>query len=213
LCFGSWGSFGSSLFLTGESYGSCLTIHVARHLQDHPEEPTGTAKRFDSFCVNAPAIVPNLPPYPVYFVLRFMLAPLFPTWLPSFMPNPISAERIWRDEEVRAFRTSGRYSNMGIDGSGRPFRLGTAVNLLLALEASRTKAIPGLKVPFCTIHGTNDYGVPIEGSELLYAKSDTPEADKCFYRKEGAYHDLLSDPLAEKVIEHILDWILKRTKK
>jgi hypothetical protein len=53
-----------------------------------------------------------------------MLAPLFPTWLPLFVPNQISAERIWRDKEVRAFQTSGWYINMGIDGSGAPFYWG-----------------------------------------------------------------------------------------
>lgn len=136
------------LFLGGESYGGNLTLHVAKHFQEHPSEGPST---FDSVFLTAPAIVGDLPPYPVYFLLRYCLAPLYPKWRPFFMPNPISPERIWRDEEVRKYHTRPRHYEMKLDGGGIPFRLGTAVNLVLALEVVRKDVIPGFKVPFCIL--------------------------------------------------------------
>jgi alpha-beta hydrolase superfamily lysophospholipase len=128
-------------------------------------------------------------------------------------PNPISPDRIWRDPEVLAARTGARYKEMSIDGSGIPFRLGTAVNLVLALEESRTKAIPGFKLPFCILHGTQDEGVPISGSEFMWDTAETPEADRSFHRIDGAFHDLFGDPKAEECMKIVVDWIAKRISK
>jgi alpha-beta hydrolase superfamily lysophospholipase len=153
------------LFVMGESYGGTLTLHAAKYYQDNPE---AAPKSFKGILLTGPAIVGDLPPAPVVFVLRYLLAPYFPAWTPFFMPNPVSPERIWRDPQVLAKRTEKRYKEMGIDGSGLPFKLGSAANMLTALEEVRTKAIPGFKVPFCVIHGTKDAGVPIAGSDLLW---------------------------------------------
>jgi alpha-beta hydrolase superfamily lysophospholipase len=196
-------------FLQGESYGGSLTIHAAKQFQ---EDPASGPSNFDSILLVAPAIEGDLPPTPVYQILRYGLAPMFPTWTPFFMPNPISPDRIWRDEEVRKLRSSPRSVAMGLEGGGRPFRLGTALNLVLALEEVRNRAIPGLKVPFCILHGTADYGVMIQGSEFMMDKAETPMEDKEFHRIDGAYHDLFADPLAEECMEHTLNWVLKRTK-
>lgn len=195
------------LFVGGESYGGCLSVHVARHFQDNPDQAPAN---FNAIFLTAPAILGDLPPFPVYQILRYALAPLFPKWTPFFMPNPISPDRIWRYEEVLAERTSERYREMGIDGGGLPFRLGTALNLVLALEAVRAKAIPGLTVPFVSVHGTADYGVPIEGSQILYDKSATPSDDKEFHPIEGAYHDIFADPAAEVAMEKWMNFLKKR---
>jgi acylglycerol lipase len=196
-------------YLQGESYGGCLTIHAAKQFQN---DPSSGPSNFDSILLVAPAIQGDLPPTPVYQILRYGLAPLFPEWTPFFMPNPISPDRIWRDEEVRKIRSSARSIEMALEGGGNPFRLGTALNLVLALEEVRSSAIPGLKVPFLILHGTCDYGVMIQGSEFMMDKADTPMEDKELHRIEGAYHDLFGDPLAEECMEHTRKWILKRTK-
>ncbi len=65
-----------------------------------------------------------------------------------------------------------------LEGGGRPYRLGTALHLLMALEEARSKSIPGLKVPFCVVHGTDDFGVPIAGTEYLIETAETPEAER-----------------------------------
>ena len=102
---------------------------------------------------------------------------------------------------------------MGIDGSGIPFRLGTALNLVLALEEARKTAIPGFTIPYCIIHGTEDHGVPMKGSEFMWEKTSTPAADREFHKVEGAFHDLFADQEAEKCDRLMVGWIKKRLGK
>lgn len=76
------------LFLAGESFGGCLAIHTAKHCQDNVDTPAG--KMFDSLYLCAPAIYADLPGFPVYQLLRYVIAPVIPTKRPFFMPHPIS---------------------------------------------------------------------------------------------------------------------------
>ncbi len=197
-------------FLSGDSYGGCLAVHVARQFQDNPELGP---PNFDSILLTAPAIIGDLPPFPKYQILRYGLAPLFPTWTPFFMPNPVAPDRMWRHPEVLKERTSQRYLEMGLDGSGLPYRLGTALNLVIALDEVRKTAIPGLSVPFCTVHGTADDGVPMEGSIYLLENSATPEEDREFHAIEDARHDIFADLLAEEAMSHWMTFVQKRMNK
>jgi alpha-beta hydrolase superfamily lysophospholipase len=194
------------IILMGESYGCTVTIMTARKFQD---DPTSGPKNFDSIILTAPAIIGDMPPYPVYLILRYLLAPNFPAWTPFFMPNPVSADRIWKDPEVLACRTAPRWKEMMVDGSGRPFRLGTALGLGVAMDTVR-KGMPGFHVPYCIVHGTEDAGVLIEGSDLMWDQAATPAENRAFKRQEGAYHDLLADPTAEDSIQFTVDFIKKR---
>ena len=128
------------------------------------------------------------------------------------MPNTLPPERIWRDEKVRAEHTDERFLEMGLEGGGNPFLLGTGVNLLAVTEAVRDVAIPGINVPFCIVHGTEDAGVPMSGSEYLMDKCATPDNEKEFHKLDGAYHDLFGDPSAEEAIGHWISFIGKRQK-
>ena len=196
---------GSPIFLMGESYGCTVTLHGAKYFQDHHPLP-----HLDSLILTAPAVIGDLPPYPVVQLLKF-LGYLYPTWRPFFMPNPVSSERVWSDPNVQAcYRDRTKPANI-IDGTGIPYRLGTGVQLLQALQDARTKVIPELTTPFLVIHGTHDYGVPIQGSEFLYQQSTRIAShDKRFLRKEGAYHDLLAEPNASEIMDDILQWINER---
>lgn len=201
---------GVPLFLEGESYGGTLVLHVAKKWQlvsnNAPEE-------FSGIVLSGPAIMADVPPYPVYVILRYILAPAFPKWIPFFMPNPISPDRIWGDEKVRALHVAPRVKEMCIDGSGRPFRLGTAVNMLNALDSVRNSVIPGLTVPFCAIHGVKDAGVPVEGTDYLIETVETASEDRAYHRLEEAYHDLLGDPAAEKTIQYMIEYMDKQIAK
>jgi acylglycerol lipase len=198
------------IFLLGQSYGSTLTLHVARHFQDEKNANKPTAlSNIDSMILLCPAVIGDLPPFPVFQVLVF-LAGYFPRWRPFFMPNPVSAERIWRDPDLLAANTVPGWPGNVVDGSGIPFRLGTALQLVQALEDVRKKVIPGLTVPHLILHGTEDHGVPIAGAEFLWNNAATPSGDKEFLRKEGAYHDLFCDPVAEECMQDVIQWINKR---
>ncbi|KAL7572016.1 hypothetical protein ACA910_001671 [Epithemia clementina (nom. ined.)] len=196
-------------FLYGQSYGGTLTLHAARRIQDNPS--VGPQK-FAGILLSAPAIIGDLPPPPVYWCLRYFLAPLFPKWTPFFMPNPISPDRIWKDEEMRAMRTTKRKMEMKLTGNGLAFRLGTALSLVQALDAVRTKTIPGLTVPLYVMHGTNDDGVPLEGTEFLRKTISSPSDECVFHYIEGGYHDLLSETKSKSYLEKTLPWIERRIK-
>lgn len=198
---------GVPLFLMGESYGGTLSIHTARYYQDNPAEaPNG----FRGILLAAPAIEGDMPIYPVYFVLRYMLAPFFPEWSPPFMPDPVCPERVWRDPEVLELRLNNRLVEAAVDGSGRTFRLGTALNLVLALEECREKAIPGFKQPYCIAHGAKDEGVPVTGSDYMFNTTETPNEEKKYLRFEDALHDLLADPVAEETMDFFMKWMKSR---
>lgn len=197
------------IFLMGESYGCTLTIMAARHFQDHPFE---APKNLDSIILNAPAIIGDIPPRPVLAILVF-LAKRYPRWRPFFMINPVSPDRIWRDPEVLKIRSDPSFMAKQIDGSGSPFILGTALNLLNALKEVRENVIPGFHMPFMIFHGTMDFAVPLAGSEFMCANCATPESQRKFIRKEGAYHDLFSDFVAEECMSDVIDWINGRLEE
>jgi fermentation-respiration switch protein FrsA (DUF1100 family) len=128
------------------------------------------------------------------------------------MPNTISPERIWVDEKVCAEYSNPRKLEMQVDACGIPFRLGTAVNMLLALEEVRAKAIPGFNKPFCIVHGDMDEGVPITGSKLLFEGCATPTDQKEFHTIPEAHHGLLADPKAEEAVDHLSKFAQARMK-
>jgi acylglycerol lipase len=192
------------LFLSGHSFGGCLCLHVAHAFQTKSSAPPG----FRGLLLMAPAIIGDLPPPPVTFVLRHILAPKFPTWTPFFMPNPVSANRIWRDTEVLNLQTDRRYYEMGLESTGNQFSLGTALQLVTGLEDVRNIVIPTLQTPICLVHGSKDNGVPYEGTEFL--DKHCPSKDKCIFKIDGAYHDLLADPAMEETISIFLSFISKR---
>ena len=195
------------VFIMGASYGGNLTIHAARRIQ---EDPSVGPKKFGGALMFCPAVIADLPPKPVQWLLRYLVAPLFPTWTPFFMPNPVSADRVWKDPEVLQKRTDPRLREMNIIGTGLPYRLGTALQLLISMEDAVAKIIPGFQVPFFLMHGTEDHGVKIEGSEFMWRTVDTPMQDREFHHIEGGYHDLFSMKDSREYLERAVAWMKKR---
>lgn len=156
--------------------------------------------------MNYVAIIGDLPPKPVVIVLS-ALAKVYPKWTPFFMPHPVSPGRIWKNEQVRKEFTSGRRTEMGLDGSNQKFCLGTALGLLNALKAVREEVIPGLTVPFFVVHGTQDEGVPIAGTEYLLEHASTPESDRLTRIIDGGYHCIFSEDDKEETAKAMIDWM------
>lgn len=208
---GEHGHSQTPLFLMGESYGGCLAILLAKEYQEN--SPPNAPSNFAGLLLSGPAIVGDLPPYPVTFVLKNVLAPIFPKWRPFFMPNTLPPERIWSDPEVVRVRADPSSPHMRIDGSGVAFRLGTAANLVRAVQDCERKAIPGLACPFCLVHGVQDLGVPVRGSDYLWEAAATPDADKAYLRMDDGKHDMLADPHAEEAMEFIMKFLLERVRK
>jgi len=199
------------LILMGESYGACLTLHLARYYQDHPDM---APRNVDSLILTASAIDADLPPYPVQYLLKHWVAPLFPHWVPFFMPNPVNPDRIWRNADDRRQHTHPRIAAMRFEGCGRPFCLQTASALLDALVFVKSKVIPGLRVPYCLIHGTEDGACPLSGAEYLWNTTTftVPPPDREYHALPGFCHALFSDPESEQAVQPVVQWIEKRVK-
>lgn len=225
---------GIPIFLMGDSYGGCLALHVAKLWQEQGQQSQSsgedaiegndaskkeesksgfskiTSQQLHGVCLTAPAIVGDLPPLPIRLFLQYILAPLFPTRTPFFMPHPISPERIWKIEEVRKHHSSPKVKEVGLSAGGVPFRLGTALGLLKAIEHVQNDVIPGFKIPFSVCHGREDWGVKIEGSELLLNVCNTKEEDRNVRFVDGGYHDLMADPTRVENIQFHIQFIEKR---
>lgn len=96
---------------------------------------------------------------------------------------------------------------------GRKFYLGTALGLVNSIKQVRETAIPGLSVPFYVVHGTQDIGVPKEGTDYLLEHATTPKEDRCSLFVEGGYHDLLCEETKELTVGSIIDWMETRRCK
>jgi len=197
------------LFLMGESFGGCLTIHTAKHFQDHPDE---APPNFDASLLVCPALEADVPPFPINQILRYILAPAAPKWTPFFMPNSVSPERIWKDKKVLELYQDPEKVKLGLDACGVPLRLGTAVNCLAALETA-VGLIDDFSTPFCIVHGEDDAAVPIGESKHLFESSATSSDDKEFHPMPEAFHGLLAGPEAEEAMNHLSKFVDSRLKK
>jgi len=197
---------GTPLFLSGDSYGGCLAFHAAHVFQTASSDraPAG----FAGCLLNCPALDGDLPAWPVILLLRYVLKPLAPTWTPFFMPHPITAERIFKEEEPREFYTGQEY---GLTNSGQPFCLGTATGLLAAMQEAQA-LFPTFSLPFHINHGSDDDGVPFHGSQRLFNECQTPEGDKELHIVPDGYHALYSQRDAEDTARHEMEWIEKRIR-
>ena len=148
-----------------------------------------------------------------FFVFYPLLAGCSCTYLPTYVPpinqSSVPPERIWKDPKVLALRTAPRAREMQIDASGMTFRLATAANMIDAMEDARHKAIPGFCLPYCLIHGTDDDGVKMDGSEYMWETAATPLEDRAFKRVEGGYHDLFAEKEAPEHVDFALEWMHK----
>ena len=195
-------------FLSGESYGGNLCLHACAVMeQDASKRPAN----YKGQVLLAPAVIGDVPPAAVVFVLRRLLAPFFPRWTPFFMPNPVSADRIWRDEEAREANLDPERLKWGLTNGGSPFQLGTGVSLLLATLDVRSKAIPKLATPFCVIHGKDDAAVLPEGTVYLDEHAvNVKKEDRKIHLLPECYHDVLGDPLAPEAMELMVEFMEDR---
>mmetsp|Transcript_34593 Transcript_34593/g.81549 ORF Transcript_34593/g.81549 Transcript_34593/m.81549 type:complete len:354 (-) Transcript_34593:28-1089(-) len=200
---------GTPLILAGDSYGGCLAFHVAHVFQTESQGPA--PKGFVGCALNCPAFDGDFPILPVTLFLRYCLAPCFPRCTPFFMPHPITSERIWKEPEARAFYTD-KANLHGLKKGGEPFCLGTAVGLVSAIETAQA-IIPTFNVPFHINHGSDDYGVPLRGSQQCFKFSKTPRSEKELNIIPDGYHGLFSQLDSEETLQHEIDWIEKTLGK
>lgn len=199
------------LFLTGESLGGNLTLHVARYYQENPDsKPQG----FQGMVLVAPAVYPHTIYLPAQLMMQTFntVLPFAHGWRPpSIIPSPVGVNKIWRDPERIEL---GKEPN-GIQAlpSQHPPYL-SLLTLTVLMRKVRDTTIPGMgSVPFCVCHGFKDVAIPRIGSEWLVEqalKAGLSEEDCTLKMYPDALHDLLSEPEAEEMMVFVADWMCQR---
>jgi alpha-beta hydrolase superfamily lysophospholipase len=191
------------VFLAGESLGGNLALQVSRYIQENPE----SLPNFQGAILFSPAIYPDTIYAPSQYVLKFCLIPVLGNRRPpSLIPSPVHPKFIWRDEE----RLAIGMKKDGISNHGAHPPYTSLLTLTTAMRKVREKTIPGLKVPFCVVHGAKDRAIPIKGAEFLVKTTSTSIEDFSYKRYEDALHDLLAEPEAPDVMGFTLAWIRER---
>ena len=198
------------LFLMGESLGGNLTLQVARHYQDYPDE---RPPQFVGLALIAPAIYPTNIYWPQQ-TLFYSISPFVGHWRPpAWIPSPIRETNIWRDPERIALAQA--HNGIQAPPSQHPPYL-SLWTLCVLMRRVRDTAIPGLKVPFCVAHGRKDVAIPIVGSEWLVEQAleaGLAEEDCTLQSYPEALHDLLSEPEAEGMVTWLVDWMSERVQR
>ena len=196
------------IFLSGYSYGGCLTLKAANYFQEHPQD---APKNFKGIVLQAPAIydLECLFLFPlVVWVLQHLIHPILGASFrpPEWMPNRVHPRRFWRDPE----RYRAGMIRDGLNSAGHHIPMQTCLTLVEDMVTLRNDTIPNLQVPFCVVHGTRDRVVATTGTRYLQRASKTSSGDQACHFFPGAYHDLLGEPEADTVMDVQVNWIQER---
>ncbi|KAJ1495478.1 Alpha/Beta hydrolase protein [Baffinella frigidus] len=152
------------LFVFGESMGGALALLIGQRLSSAAgDASTPSAGRFRGAVLSAPAIHVNLPPPPVVFFLKHVVAPLLPrTCIPAFLETVHFPELSWSSDERRAQAAADQWGRPGAIGWGHTMRFGCAAALLQMTLDTQT-LLPAIAFPFLVLHDPQDGITPFAG--------------------------------------------------
>ena len=148
--------------------------------------------------VSAPALRFINPPSGIEEGIVELLALLCPSLT---TPNRIPLEHLSHDTELIKETKGDKYSQRVIS-----FRMFTEAKKSAAYVLANAAAI---NVPVLLLHGTEDKVIDHAGTEELFRKISSGDKEIKLY--DGLYHELLRETGRQEIIDHILNWIEKRT--
>ena len=160
------------LFVMGDSMGGALALHIGQRLSSATGDASSTiAGRFRGAVLVAPAIQGNLPPPPVVWLMKHVVAPLLPwTPMPAFLETVNLPELIWVKEERRAQAAADQWGLPGGIGWGHSMRFGSAA-ALLQMTLDTQALLPSIAFPFVVLHDPEDGIIPFHGSQQVHIPS------------------------------------------
>ena len=185
---------GLPLFLGGQSMGGGLALLLSRRV----------CARFEHFrgCVLlCPAFACRLPPVPVVFFLRHVVAAMFPlSAMPAFLDATFDGTANWRGEALARWHARDVIGTPGGLGWGGAMRWGTAASLLGVIDDAQA-ALPGAAFPLLLLHDPSDRVVPFEDARRLLARAVSE--DRTVVEMRGSLHDQMCNSPAElsRIIE------------
>ena len=207
---------GTPYFLMGESFGGALSVALGAKLWGINDKNINVFKDFKGVLLIAPAISVDMPSPVIVFILRYLLAPLMPKSTPFFMPQPLSASKIWEDKSIADWCLEEDTL-----GNGREkLKLGTAFQVVLLMEYVQNLIKAGkVSFPWAVVQADNDLITPIEGANLLLNFSIPyievtknklkKNANKMLTIKAG-YHDLLTSKQSDMILSFLTQWAKER---
>ncbi|WP_428983438.1 alpha/beta hydrolase [Paraburkholderia phymatum] len=181
------------LFLMGHSMGGAIAaLHAIEKHARH-------ARPLGGLILSSPALAPGRD------VPRWMLAlsqKISRAW-PRFPAMKIDAALLSRD---RAAVEANRNDPLVHHG---PIPARTGAELLLAMQRIE-QGRAGLRMPLLIWHGTADKLTEPDGSRDFGAHAGSPDKTLTLY--EGSFHETMNDLDRERVIDALIDWILKRSE-
>jgi pimeloyl-ACP methyl ester carboxylesterase len=183
-----------------------------------------------------PAVRAVLPPAPVVYFFRYVLAPLCPKALvPAMFEKSQKPENLFTSKENTMKFYLDHWGREGGLSWGKSIRIGTA-DQLLTMCSLVEKSLPKITFPFLVIHDPEDqvgtschsslkyllpelilcfftfFAVEFAGTQLLLEKSATPTdiyRGRELHEMLGEKHDLMSN-CGDKTFAIICDWLTDR---
>lgn len=175
------------LFLLGHSMGGLIIAWLAITRQP----------QVSGLIFSGPAILVGGKVFPI---LR-RLAAFFSLVWPKLRLVRIGCRFISRDPQVVE-----DFKNDPLVFHGRfPVRTGAEI---LRVAKQVQQRLAEIRLPFLVMHGTGDIVADANGSRLLYARASS--ADKTLQLYDGLYHEILSEPEREQVLNDLLAWLNAR---
>ena len=207
---------GTPYFLMGESFGGALSVALGSKLWGISDENINVFKDFKGVLLVAPALSVDMPSPVIVFILRYLLAPIMPKVSPFFMPQPLSASKIWEDKSIADWCLEEDTLGNGRD----KLKLGTAMQVVLLMEYVQNLIKAGkVSFPWAVVQADNDLITPIEGANLLLNFSiPYIEVTKNKIRKNAnkmltiraGYHDLLTSKQSDMILAFLTQWSKER---
>jgi len=171
-------------FIGGQSMGGGLALATGLTICRGGDNQQ-LKDQFQGVMLHCPLICMKLPPLPVKWLLKYLIAPVMRTRsMPAFLDATSDPNDIWTSQEIIDMVQADPL------GFHQSIRFCTAV-ALVNLAESLQKDVSSIDFPFVTIHDPEDKVVTSEGSELLMSSSSTPESLKEYHMLNGQRHDLV----------------------
>ncbi|WP_194776889.1 alpha/beta hydrolase [Pararhodonellum marinum] len=180
-------SKGIPVFLFGHSMGGGL---VTKFVIDHQPEIRGVI-------LSGAALMPAVN------VSKLLIAgsAFFGKYFPKLKVLKLDSALVSQDqEEVKKYDEDPLIYHKAI-----PARTGSE---LLKVMAAIKHTMSAFNLPVLIMHGSEDLLTNPKGSQLLHEQAGSK--DKTFLSYKGFYHEIVNEIEKEKVMQDMLDWILKR---
>lgn len=194
-------------FVLGESLGGLLAMIVSTQLW---HAKTDVITGFGGCLVCAPALRADLPPAPVQWLLRTLVAPIFPSYImPAFISKSatIPAAAMFKDEAMRRdYELDDFGEAKGALGWKKGMKWATAAAFMRAFSACEER-FALTEFPFCILHDPGDAITFYSGCQALMAAS--PSKDKSLIDMPDCLHEIVANNM-ELALSKMLEWLMKK---